>query len=92
VGPDLQAVRVAADVYGDLGFYAMDGEVPARPDLSPQENDVLRSIADGISARELAETMYIRERSTQFLITEIYPRLSRHPDADEDRREWGEEP
>ncbi len=68
------------------------GKVPARPDLSPQENDVLRFIADGMSARELAEKMYISERSAQFLITEIYPRLSRHPDADEDRRERGEEP
>jgi DNA-binding NarL/FixJ family response regulator len=59
----------------------MDGDVPARPDLSRQE-EVLRLLADG-RARELAEELMIRERTAQLLITETYPRLSRGSDAGE---------
>jgi DNA-binding NarL/FixJ family response regulator len=80
---DLQAVRVAADVREDIAFEAMDGQVPPRPDLSSEKNDVLSLIADGISARELAEELKISERTAHLLTTKIYPKLSCRPGADE---------
>jgi hypothetical protein len=42
-GPDLQPVRVAVDIHRDIGFEAMDGNVPDRPDLSREENELLLS-------------------------------------------------
>jgi DNA-binding CsgD family transcriptional regulator len=80
--PDQQPVRVSADVGEGIAFEAMDGQVPPRPDLSPEKNDVLRLIADGISAGELAEELKISERTAHLLIMNFYPRLSRRPDAD----------
>jgi hypothetical protein len=41
--------RVAADVRRHIGFDAMDGNVPDRPDLSREENEILRLMADGMS-------------------------------------------
>ena len=74
---------MAADVRGDIGFVAMGGKVPGRPDLSPQENKVLRLMADGASVRELAEELKISKQTAGGLIREIYKKLSRPPEIDE---------
>jgi DNA-binding NarL/FixJ family response regulator len=71
---------VAADVHRDIGFEAMDGDVPDRPDLSREENEFLRLMADGMSTRQIAEELKISERSAQVLIPKILRKLGRGPD------------
>jgi len=66
---------VAADVHRDIGFEAMDGNVPDRPDLSREEDELLRLLADGMSSREIAEELKISERSVQVLLPKILRKL-----------------
>jgi DNA-binding NarL/FixJ family response regulator len=80
LGPELQAVWVAADVHRDIGFEAMDGNVPDRPDLSREANEFLRLMADGMSTRQIAQELKISERSAQVLIPKILRKLGRGPD------------
>jgi DNA-binding NarL/FixJ family response regulator len=81
MGSDLQAVRVAADIHRDIGFEAMDGNPPDRPDLSREENELLRLMADGMSTQELAEELKISERTVETLIPKILRKLGRGPDT-----------
>jgi len=75
VGSDLQVVRVAADVHRDIGFEAMDGNMPDRPDLSRKESELLGLLADGMSSRQIAKELKISERSVQVLIPKILRKL-----------------
>jgi DNA-binding NarL/FixJ family response regulator len=74
---------VAADVHRDIGFEAMDGDVPDRPDLSREENEFLRLMADGMSTRQIAEELKISERSAQVFIPKMLRKLGRGPDMGE---------
>jgi DNA-binding CsgD family transcriptional regulator len=74
---------VAADVPWHIGFEAMDGNVPDRPDLSREENEFLRLMADGMSTRQIAEELKISERSAQVLIPKILRKLGLGPDIGE---------
>ena len=58
----------------------MDGDVPDRPDLSREENEFLRLMADGMSTRQIAEELMISERSAQVLIPRLLRKLGRGPD------------
>ena len=58
----------------------MDGNVPDRRDLSREENEFLRLMADGMSTRQIAEEFKISERSAQVLIPKILRKLGRSPD------------
>jgi hypothetical protein len=69
----------------------MDGKVPGRPDLSPQENKVLRLMAEGLSTRDLAEELKISEPTASGLMREIYKKLSQPPDTDEPRARMSED-
>jgi len=71
---------VASNVHRDVGFEAMDGNVPDRPDLSREANEFLRLMADGMSTRQIAEELKISERSAQVLIPKILRKLGRGPD------------
>jgi DNA-binding NarL/FixJ family response regulator len=64
----------------NIGFEAMDGKVPDRPDLSREENELLRLLADGMSTRQIAVELKISERSAQVLIPKILRKLGRGPD------------
>lgn len=68
---------------GNIGFEAMDGNVPGRPDLSRKENELLRLLADGMSTRQIAVELKISERSAQVLIPKILRKLGRGPDLGE---------
>ena len=58
-----------------MGFDAMDGNVPDRPDLSREEDELLRLLADGMTSRQIAEELKINERSVQVLIPKILLKL-----------------
>ena len=84
-----EAVRVA-DVHREIGFEAMDGDVPDRPDLSREENEFLRLMADGMSTRQIAEELKISERTAGGLMREIHKKLSGPPSvrSPRPRRAW----
>ncbi|WJS85440.1 response regulator transcription factor [Paracoccus sp. TOH] len=46
---------VPADLARKIALMERPGAAPARPRLTPRETDILRSIAEGLSYREIAE-------------------------------------
>jgi DNA-binding NarL/FixJ family response regulator len=61
----------------------MDGNVPDRPDLSSEENEFLRLMADGMSTRQIAEELKINPRTVEVFIPKLLRKLGRGPDVDE---------
>jgi DNA-binding CsgD family transcriptional regulator len=59
----------------------MSGDVPHRPDLSREENEILRLMADGMSTRQIAEELKVSERTAGTLIPKILRKLQRGTDA-----------
>ncbi len=47
----------------------------AAPDLSPQQWDILRRVADGIPYKEIAVAMYITEQTVKYHMNQILERL-----------------
>jgi DNA-binding CsgD family transcriptional regulator len=61
----------------------MGGNVPDRPDLSREENEILRLMADGMTIRQIAEELKINPRTVEVLIPKLLRKLGRGPDAGE---------
>jgi DNA-binding NarL/FixJ family response regulator len=59
----------------------MSGEVPDRPDLSREENMILRLLAGGMSTRQIAEESKVSERTAEVVIPKILRKLKRGTDA-----------
>ncbi len=73
LGPGLFEKALA---HQDAAHSVQSGIPPELADLSPREREVLRLIATGASNREIAQALYISERTVKNHVTSILNRLN----------------
>jgi DNA-binding CsgD family transcriptional regulator len=78
---------LAQDQVADLALAALDAEtvvdsLPAEPTirrpaglLSEREREVVRLVAEGLSNQQIAETLFISERTARFHLTSVFNKL-----------------
>jgi len=58
----------------------MMANVPDRPDLSPEENETLRLMTEGMTSRQIAAELKVSVRTAETVIRKIYGKLKGGPD------------